>query len=180
MVLTISQTTQIELKPKDWIFLGKYLYIWNTPQLFSTVSRPNKVRYMGAPNGHKCKPSTGKIPSQQSRRWDIFHFVAGLDVTFLGDKLNYQPKWLLRANGSVAWYRPVLSLLSFSCLVNFLLLPVLLSLVTPTSFVVSVLTILQTTYIKLEPNYWIFLGKYLYIRNTPQNSSTVSSPIGEK
>ena len=40
----ISQTTQIKLKPKDCIFLGKSLYIQFTYQLFSTVIIPNKVR----------------------------------------------------------------------------------------------------------------------------------------
>ena len=40
----ILQTTQVKLKPKDCIFHGKSLYIQFTPQLFSTVSLPNKVR----------------------------------------------------------------------------------------------------------------------------------------
>ena len=39
----IWQTTQIKLKTKDLIVLGKSLYIQFTPQLFSTVSIPNKL-----------------------------------------------------------------------------------------------------------------------------------------
>ena len=43
-VLSMLQTIQIKLKPKDCIFLLKYLGINFTPQLFSTVSIPNKER----------------------------------------------------------------------------------------------------------------------------------------
>ena len=44
-VLSILQTTHIELKPKDCILLVNYLgYIQFTPQLFPTVSIPKKVR----------------------------------------------------------------------------------------------------------------------------------------
>ena len=42
-VLSMLQTTQIELEPKDFIFLVKYLGIQFIPQLFSTVLIPNKV-----------------------------------------------------------------------------------------------------------------------------------------
>ena len=43
---------------------------------------------MGTPNRHKCKPSTEKIPNKQYRRKEIFHFVAGLEGTFLGAELS--------------------------------------------------------------------------------------------
>ena len=43
-VLSMSKTTQIELEPKDCILLVNSLGIQFTPQLFSTVSRQNKVR----------------------------------------------------------------------------------------------------------------------------------------
>ena len=49
-VLLMSQITQIELEPKDCIFIVKSLGIQSTPQIFSTVSIPNKVRYTSAPN----------------------------------------------------------------------------------------------------------------------------------
>ena len=56
-VSSMSQTTQIELEPKDYIFLGKSLYIQFIPQLFSTVSIPNKLRQTSAPNSHKYTQS---------------------------------------------------------------------------------------------------------------------------
>ena len=101
VILTISKTTQIELEPKNWSFLGKSLYIRNTPQLFSMVSIPIVDHYMCVPNIHKCKLSTDKILSQQSKRYKIFQLVAGLEVTFLYAELRYQPWWWLGATGSV-------------------------------------------------------------------------------
>ena len=43
-ILSMSQTAQIELEPKYCIVLVKSLGIQFTPQLFSTVSIPNKLR----------------------------------------------------------------------------------------------------------------------------------------
>ena len=43
-ISSMSQTTQIKLEPKDYIFLVKSLGIEFTTQLFSTVSIRNKVR----------------------------------------------------------------------------------------------------------------------------------------
>ena len=43
-VLSMSQTTHIELEPNDCISLVKYLGVKFTPQLFSTVYIQNKVR----------------------------------------------------------------------------------------------------------------------------------------
>ena len=40
-------------QPKDCILLVNYLGIQFTPQLFSAVSIPNKVRYISSPNSHK-------------------------------------------------------------------------------------------------------------------------------
>ena len=79
----IFQTTQIKLKPKYCIFLGKSLYIQFTPQLFLTVYIPNKLRYTSAPNSHNCKPSTEEIPIQQSKRWEVFQLLASLEVIFI-------------------------------------------------------------------------------------------------
>ena len=43
-VLSMSQTTHIELKPKDCVLLANSLgYIQFTPQLFSTVSSPPRL-----------------------------------------------------------------------------------------------------------------------------------------
>ena len=66
-VLLMLQTTQIELKPKDCISLIKSLGIQFTPQLFSTMSIPKKVRYNSAPNSHKFKPPQDEIQSQQHK-----------------------------------------------------------------------------------------------------------------
>ena len=44
VLLPTSQKTQIEIEPKDCIFLSKSLYIQFTTELFSTVSIPNKER----------------------------------------------------------------------------------------------------------------------------------------
>ena len=43
-VLLMLQTTQIELKPEDCIFLDESMGIQFTGQLFPTVSIENKVR----------------------------------------------------------------------------------------------------------------------------------------
>ena len=43
-ILLMSQTSHIELEPKDCIFLVKSQGIQFTPQLFSTVYIPKKVR----------------------------------------------------------------------------------------------------------------------------------------
>ena len=43
-VFSMSQTTQIGLEPRDFIFLVKSLGVQFTTQLFSMVSIPNKVR----------------------------------------------------------------------------------------------------------------------------------------
>ena len=64
----ISQTIQIKIEPKDCVFIGKSLYIQFTPQLFSTVSIQNKVRYTSAPNSRKCTPSREKIQSYKPKR----------------------------------------------------------------------------------------------------------------
>ena len=106
MILSKTTTTQIE--PKNWILFSKSLYIQNTPQLFLMVSIPTKERYMGVPNSHKCKPSIDEIPSQKSNRWETFHLVAGLEVTFLGAELRYQARCSLKTSISVACYRPFL------------------------------------------------------------------------
>ena len=53
--LSMLQTTYIKIKPKYCIFLVKSLYIQITPQLFSTVSITNKLRWYSAPNSHNCK-----------------------------------------------------------------------------------------------------------------------------
>ena len=82
LILAKSQTTQIKIK--DWIFLGNSLHILNTPQLFSMVSSPIVYQYMDMPNSHKFKLSTDEIPSQQSKRKEIFHLASGLEVIFLG------------------------------------------------------------------------------------------------
>ena len=77
----ILQTTQIKLEPKDFIFLVKSLYIQFTPQLFSTVYIPNKVRKTSAPYSHTCKPSPDEIISQQPKKEEVFHLVAIIEVT---------------------------------------------------------------------------------------------------
>ena len=43
-VLSVSQTTQIEIEKKYCIFLVKSMGVQFTPKLFSAVSIPNKVR----------------------------------------------------------------------------------------------------------------------------------------
>ena len=66
-VLSMLQTTQIELGPKDFMLLANYLGIQFTPQLFLTVSIMNNIMQTRAPNSHKCKPSLDKIQSQQPK-----------------------------------------------------------------------------------------------------------------
>ena len=171
MILSNFPTTHI--KPKYWIFLSKYLYICNTPQLFSTVSCPIGYQYIGLPNSHKCKPSTDKIPSQQFKREDIFHFVDGLEVTFLDAELRYQPRWWLRASGSVVWcFRCLVTVYAMSCHYRCCYI------FTTTGVIFLIIAKSPTTHIK--PKDWILLSKSLYIRNTPQLFSTVSSPIGDQ
>ena len=67
-VLSKLQTTQIKLEPKNYVFLVKSLGSQFTPQLFSTVYIPNKVRYTSTPNSHKFKPFPEKIRGQQPKR----------------------------------------------------------------------------------------------------------------
>ena len=46
----MSQTTQIELEPKDCVFLVNYIgYMQFTPQLFSTVSSPTRLGRLARP-----------------------------------------------------------------------------------------------------------------------------------
>ena len=81
LLLSLSSSTQIKIKPNDFTFLGKSLYIQFTSQLFSTVYIPNRIRYTITPNSHKCKPSTDEIKSQKTKREEFFHLVDGLEVT---------------------------------------------------------------------------------------------------
>ena len=59
-VLPMSQTTHIEIEPKDCIFLVNYLGIQFTPQLFSTVSFQTRQGRLARPtatsaNRHQTK-----------------------------------------------------------------------------------------------------------------------------
>ena len=69
-VLPMSQTTHIELEPKDCIFLLNYLGIQFTPQLFSTVSFQTRQGRLARPtfisaNRHQknMKSTTQKVSS---------------------------------------------------------------------------------------------------------------------
>ena len=67
-----KQTSIVSSQPhrsnQEIVLMGKFLYIQSTPQLFSSVSIPNKGRQTSAPNSHTCRPSTDKIPSQKYNR----------------------------------------------------------------------------------------------------------------
>ena len=90
LVLLISQTTHIKLEPKDCILLVKSLGIQFTPQLFSTVSIPNKVRYTSTNNSHKYKPSLEEIRSQKPKMSVVFLLVASFKARFWGQRRSLQ------------------------------------------------------------------------------------------
>ena len=128
---------------------------------------------MGAPNSHKCKPSTVEILIQKSKRYEIFHLVAGLEVTFLVDVLRYQPQWWLVSRGSVACcHRCLVPVSSIPCHYRCRYI------VTTTD--ANVLNLIKSPTTQIKPKDWISLSKSLYIHNTFQLFSTVSSPIGDQ
>ena len=91
-------------------------------------------------------------------------------MTFLGAELRYQLWWWFGASGSVpCCCHYLVPVLSMSCHYRCHYF------VTTTGVVVLILSKFPTTQIK--PKYWILLCNSLYISNTPQLFSTVSSPI---
>ena len=173
LILTKYPTTQSE--PKYWIFLSKSLYIQNTPQLFQLYLFQLEISRWACSTVTSVNSQQKKYQVNNPKGKKYFTYIVdGLEVTFLGAEIRYQPRWWIRESGSVACCRQccycLVPLSSMSChdRCHFL--------VTTTDVVVSILNKLPTTHIK--PKDWIFLSKSLYIQNTTQLFSTVSSPIG--